>query len=295
LRAGIDGVKNASECARAAQAGGAAAVTVHGRLREQMYQPGTVDRTVIAAVKRAVSIPVYANGDIVTPNRLIAKVSRVEVASKFFAPPPAKFLTQLVEQGHLTQDQAKLAEQIPVAQDLTAEADSGGHTDNRPAVTLIPTMLALRDRMMAQHKFTQPLRVGAAGGISTPASGAAGVAMTMSSTTETSSFGPQFTGASFRIAARRPSGVSCSGLAGGSWSSCSSLARISGRRPERSMVMEQSSGLFLWQANDTAGRAGFCGRRTNFAELIEGAVQKNRKMKPHYEVILKFAAFCVWQ
>jgi nifR3 family TIM-barrel protein len=67
LRAGIDGVKNAPECARAAQAGGAAAVTVHGRLREQMYQPGTVDRTVIAAVKQAVSIPVYANGDIATP------------------------------------------------------------------------------------------------------------------------------------------------------------------------------------------------------------------------------------
>jgi PfaD family protein len=91
------------------------------------------------------------NGEIVTPNRLIAKVSRVEVASKFFSPPSAKFLTQLVEQGLLTQDQAKLAEQIPVAQDLTAEADSGGHTDNRPAVTLIPTMLALRDRMMAAN------------------------------------------------------------------------------------------------------------------------------------------------
>lgn len=117
------------------------------------------------------------NGEIVTPNRLIAKVSRVEVASKFFSPPPAKFLSQLVDQGHLTQEQARLAEQIPVAQDLTAEADSGGHTDNRPAVTLIPTMLALRDRMMAQYRYQQPLRVGAAGGISTPASAAAGFAM----------------------------------------------------------------------------------------------------------------------
>ncbi len=117
------------------------------------------------------------NGEIVTPNRVMAKVSRVEVASKFFAPPPAKFLSQLVEQGLLTQDQAKLAEQIPVAQDLTAEADSGGHTDNRPAVTLIPTMLQLRDRSMSQYRFVQPLRVGAAGGIATPASAAAGFAM----------------------------------------------------------------------------------------------------------------------
>lgn len=117
------------------------------------------------------------NGEIVTPNRVMCKVSRVEVASKFFAPPPAKMLSQLIEQGLLTQDQAKLAEHIPIAQDLTAEADSGGHTDNRPAVTLIPTMLQLRDRAMAQYKFAQPLRVGAAGGISTPASTAAGYSM----------------------------------------------------------------------------------------------------------------------
>jgi trans-AT polyketide synthase/acyltransferase/oxidoreductase domain-containing protein len=117
------------------------------------------------------------NGEIVTPNRVMAKVSRVEVASKFFAPPPAKMLSELVRQGLLTQEQAQLAEHIPVAQDLTAEADSGGHTDNRPAVTLIPTMLALRERAMAQYKFAQPLRVGAAGGVATPASAAAGFAM----------------------------------------------------------------------------------------------------------------------
>jgi PfaD family protein len=117
------------------------------------------------------------NGEIVTPNRVMCKVSRIEVASKFFAPPPAKMLSDLVQQGLLTQEQAQLAERIPVAQDLTAEADSGGHTDNRPAVTLIPTMLQLRDRAMAQYKFVQPLRVGAAGGIATPASTAAGFAM----------------------------------------------------------------------------------------------------------------------
>jgi len=117
------------------------------------------------------------NGEIVTPNRIMCKVSRTEVASKFFAPPPAKMLSELVRTGLLTQEQAQLAEHIPIAQDLTAEADSGGHTDNRPAVTLIPTMLQLRDKAMAQYQFAQPLRVGAAGGISTPASVAAAFAM----------------------------------------------------------------------------------------------------------------------
>ncbi|MDX1966363.1 MAG: PfaD family polyunsaturated fatty acid/polyketide biosynthesis protein [Planctomycetaceae bacterium] len=117
------------------------------------------------------------NGEVVTPNRVMAKVSRTEVASKFFAPPPAKMLSELVRTGLLTQEQAQLAEHIPVAQDLTGEADSGGHTDNRPQVTLIPTMLGLRDRAMAQYQFAQPLRVGAAGGIATPGSIAAAFAM----------------------------------------------------------------------------------------------------------------------
>ena len=54
---------NAVDLAKAVEQAGAAAVTVHGRTREQMYAP-PVDVNTIAAVKRAVSIPVIANGDI---------------------------------------------------------------------------------------------------------------------------------------------------------------------------------------------------------------------------------------
>ena len=113
----------------------------------------------------------------ITPNRIIAKVSRVEVASKFFAPAPERFCASCVENGELTPEQAELATQVPMAQDLTAEADSGGHTDNRPAITLLPTMLALRDRYQARYPGIMPLRVGAAGGIATPGSAAAAFAM----------------------------------------------------------------------------------------------------------------------
>jgi PfaD family protein len=60
---------------------------------------------------------------------------------------------------------------------LTGEADSGGHTDNRPAVTLLPTLLALRDRMQAQYRFPTRVRVGLAGGIATPAAVAAAFSM----------------------------------------------------------------------------------------------------------------------
>jgi PfaD family protein len=116
-------------------------------------------------------------GNIVTPNRVIAKVSRVEVATKFFSPPPERLLSALVSEGAVTHDQARMAAHIPMAQDLTAEADSGGHTDNRPAISLIPTMIALRDRLQDQYGFDQSLRVGAAGGISTPSASAAAFAM----------------------------------------------------------------------------------------------------------------------
>lgn len=117
------------------------------------------------------------NGEVVTPNRLVAKVSRIEVARKFFAPAPEALVSKLVAEGHLSAAQAELAKRVPVAQDLTAEADSGGHTDNRPALALIPTMIALADRMTEEHGYAEPLRVGAAGGISTPESAAAAFAM----------------------------------------------------------------------------------------------------------------------
>lgn len=55
---------NAVEVAKAIEAGGAAAVAVHGRTREQYYS-GEADWSQIAAVKKAVTIPVIGNGDVI--------------------------------------------------------------------------------------------------------------------------------------------------------------------------------------------------------------------------------------
>ena len=118
-----------------------------------------------------------SDGNIVVPQQILGKISRVEVAEKLLSPPPEKMLKELVERGDLTAEQAELAAQMPVAEDLTAEADSGGHTDNRPALALVPTMIALRDEKQKQFGDRVALRVGAAGGIATPASACAALAM----------------------------------------------------------------------------------------------------------------------
>ena len=62
---------NAVELAKICEQSGAAAITVHGRTRAQMYAP-PVDRQTIADVKRAVSVPVIGNGDIVSPETALS-------------------------------------------------------------------------------------------------------------------------------------------------------------------------------------------------------------------------------
>ena len=118
-----------------------------------------------------------ANGEIIAPNRIIAKVSREELAEKFLSPPPEKLLRQLLDEGAITAEQAELSARIPMAQEITAEADSGGHTDNRPAIALFPTIASLAARMERKFGYDVSLRVGLAGGIATPAAAAAAFAM----------------------------------------------------------------------------------------------------------------------
>ena len=64
IRAGWDNnSKNASEFAKMLEAAGASLICVHGRTREQMYNPG-IDIDIIKSVKKAVKIPVVGNGDV---------------------------------------------------------------------------------------------------------------------------------------------------------------------------------------------------------------------------------------
>lgn len=112
-------------------------------------------------------------GGVHVPNRVIAKVSRPEIAELFLGAPPQRLVQQLVDRGALSPEEGALAARVRMADDITAEADSGGHTDRRPLLPLLSTLLGLRDQLVGGGP--RP-RVGAAGGLGTPAAVAAAYA-----------------------------------------------------------------------------------------------------------------------
>lgn len=116
-------------------------------------------------------------GEIQRPNHVLAKISRPEVARPFMLPASAELLQTLVDQGKLTAEEARLAQFLPVAEDITAEADSGGHTDRRPSPVLFPLIYDLAQQISQQQNYTSAIRVGAAGGLGSPAAVAAAFAM----------------------------------------------------------------------------------------------------------------------
>lgn len=109
-----------------------------------------------------------AQGAVVRNNHVFAKISRAEVAEPFMSPPPADLLRELVAAGEISQDQAEMQTALPVAEFVTVESDSGGHTDNRPLGSLFPVIAELRDRIGERYNYQQPIMLGAAGGLGTP-------------------------------------------------------------------------------------------------------------------------------
>ncbi len=109
-------------------------------------------------------------GRIQGENKIIAKISNANVARQFMQPAPLAMVQQLSQEGLVSQQQVQLSQLVPVAGDITAEADSGGHTDNKPLIGLIPELIALRNGIQREYGYAEKIRIGAAGGIGTPAS-----------------------------------------------------------------------------------------------------------------------------
>lgn len=113
-------------------------------------------------------VAINAAGKIERTNHVFAKISRPQVAAQFMAPPPHDMLRELAAAGRISEQQAELQSRLPVAEDITVEADSGGHTDNRPLTVLFPVIAALRDDLVEKHGYERPIRLGAAGGLGSP-------------------------------------------------------------------------------------------------------------------------------
>ncbi|RKQ70070.1 ACP S-malonyltransferase [Oceanibaculum indicum] len=112
-------------------------------------------------------------GKVRAANRIIAKISRPDVAAQFLSPAPERLLTRLLESGGITPDEAALLREVPMADALCVESDSGGHTDQGMPFTLIPATLKVRDAAQARFPGFGRLHVGAGGGIGTPEAAAA--------------------------------------------------------------------------------------------------------------------------
>jgi trans-AT polyketide synthase/acyltransferase/oxidoreductase domain-containing protein len=113
----------------------------------------------------------------VARHKIIAKVSHPGVAHNFMLPAPESLVQQLWRAGEISEEQARLSREVPLADDICAEADSGGHTDQKTPLALLPSILALRDRTMKEARLCKRVRVGAAGGIGTPTAVAAAFMM----------------------------------------------------------------------------------------------------------------------
>jgi trans-AT polyketide synthase, acyltransferase and oxidoreductase domains len=109
------------------------------------------------------------DGAVRRQTHIFAKVSRVEVARPFLSPAPDSMLRPLVDAGKLTAEEADLARLVPVAGDITVEADSGGHTDNRPLPVLLPMIIGLAQEIAEEQGWPRAPRVGVGGGLGTPA------------------------------------------------------------------------------------------------------------------------------
>ncbi|GAB2579577.1 ACP S-malonyltransferase [Dyella jejuensis] len=116
-------------------------------------------------------------GRVQCAHRVLAKVSRLEVARAFLSPPPAAIVEALRKEGAVTSEQAELAKYVPMAHDLCVEADSGGHTEGGHPAILLPAMLQLKDALVDQFHYQEPICVGLAGGIGTPMAAAAAFVM----------------------------------------------------------------------------------------------------------------------
>lgn len=117
------------------------------------------------------------SGRISCNHKILAKVSRPEVAKAFMSPAPEPIVSRLLSERKITEDQAKMSKKVPMSYDICVEGDSGGHTDQGIITVLLPCIQSVRNDMIREFDYDKKLRIGLAGGIGTPEAAVAAFAM----------------------------------------------------------------------------------------------------------------------
>lgn len=116
---------------------------------------------------RAAGLMRDSDGTLRRERRIFAKVTRPETALAFLKPAPERVVKNLVANGTLTPQQAALLAEVPMADALIVAADSGWQTEEGMPYAVVPTLIRLRDQLVRQQGYEQPIYIGAAGGIGT--------------------------------------------------------------------------------------------------------------------------------
>lgn len=108
------------------------------------------------------------DGTITAQHKIIAKISRPEVAEYFMSPPPYKIVQELLQEGEISDEEAELSQRIPMASDLCVESAAAGYTDTVNMLTLLPSINQLKETVEKEYKYQSEIRIGVSGGIGTP-------------------------------------------------------------------------------------------------------------------------------
>lgn len=122
---------------------------------------------------RLMNIRADKYGNTVLTNKIIAKVSNEEIAKAFLSPPPNYILESLVSNGEIGEEQALLARNVPMADDICIVNDLKQNVESKPSYTLFNKIIRYRDNITTNYNYTKEIRIGIGGGIGTPETAAA--------------------------------------------------------------------------------------------------------------------------
>ena len=110
----------------------------------------------------------HVNGKVEIKNKILLKTAKPNIAEVFMQPAPLHLLDQLLSENLISQDEYTLSKQIPMADDVCVEGDSGWKNNQVVSMIKLPEIIDLRDKHMVNYNSSNTIRIGCSGGLGTP-------------------------------------------------------------------------------------------------------------------------------